>query len=232
MHVLIASGRWVAGRSTDPLARAEELTRVLAAAGHASTHVPAPARKSPRFRRVSAWLHDPLHERDLAVAIRAVEPDVVHVVGFASGTSTRLPWVARALGLPCTLEVEAADILCHRGDLVHAAGEPCRLSDHGPNCVACCLVPTPGRRGLSRAGALLARAARVLRDLSPFPTELALRNRRDAVAAGLAVTSVLVVRDEPSRQAAISLGIEPARISADRSPAALLALWLRLQGHA
>lgn len=227
MHVLIASGHHWAPRPNDRQARARELSAFLRERAHVATVVEAPPRARPPFRRVAAWLVDPVHERDVAVAVRGHAPDVVHLLGCAAGSSVRLAWVVRSLGVPCTMEIEAVDLLCHRGDLVHADGQACQVAGQPEQCAVCCRTHTVGR-GLSRAGVLLARVAQCLGDASPFPTRLAFANRRDLLGAALADADAVVVRDQAGRDAALALGVAAHRVVTDPLPDTLLALWASL----
>ncbi len=188
----------------------------------------AAAAPRPTFRRLGAALHDPLHERATAQAVRAHPTlQVVHVLGMGDGVSVHLPWVARSLGWRCTLEVDAAGLLCHRGDLIDETGQPCAHAHDPQRCAACCRMHTPGRASLSRVGATLAPATRWLGDVSPFPTPLAFRNRRDLVAAALVEPELVFARDAAARAAAMTLGVEPSRLRdcAADDIAPLLAAW-------
>lgn len=230
MHVLIATGQdWTATTAgKERAARVGALAAELTTSGHGSTVVaPAVRRQRPAFRAVNAVLADAQHEHEVAAAIRAVAPDVVHVVGCGGGTSIHLAWIATSLGVPCCVEVEREVLLCHRGDLVHAAGEKCEVYDDAARCAACCRARTPGRVGLSAAGVAVARATTWLGDLAPFPTPFAFRNRRDMVAAALSDASAVIVLDDGTRQAVVDVGVPPDKIHLARG-VALLGLWRSL----
>lgn len=182
----------------------------------------------PTFRRIGAALHDPLHERATAQAVRAHPTlQAVHVLGMGDGVSVHLPWVARSLGLRCTLEVEATSLLCQRGDLIDETGQPCARAHDPQRCAACCRVYTAGRPSLSRLSAALARATAWLGDVSPFPTPLTFVNRRDLLAAALVEPELVFARDAAARAAAMALGVEPSRLRdcAADDVAPLLAAW-------
>ena len=231
MRVLIAYGHtWASTTAADAAAsRAQSLAAALMASGHESNVVAAMARARPAFRKVGAPLEDPRHEYAVAATIRAFAPDVVHLLGCGGGTSIHLPWIARALGVASIVEVEAAALLCHRGDLVHASGEACLVTDDAARCAACCCARTRGRAGLSAAGAIAARATRWLGDVAPFPTPLAFRNRRDLLSAALSEAAAVVVRDEAGRRAALALDLPAAHLHLlTESHAALLPLWTSL----
>lgn len=230
MRVVIASGHVWPHADTDHAARAAELAEFLQVRAHRAHVVMAPPRRPPAFRRVGAWLVDPVHERDVAVAVRADAPDLVHVLGCGAGTSTRLAWIAHALGASCSVEVDAAHLLCHRGDLLHADGEACTVAAQPAQCAACCRRYTPGRGGLSRSGAALAWAVRVLGDASPFPTELTFRNRRDLMIAALQDVDLVVVRDQAGDDAARALGVDRHKIATVPDHDALLRQWTSLAG--
>jgi hypothetical protein len=224
LHVLLVVGPdWRMERSV----RAQELAGALRSAGHAATVLAAPARREPAFRQVMAPLQDAHLEHAAAVAIRAGNFDLVHAVGCAGGASVHVPWIARALGVPCTIEVEPAIAVCHRGDLLHSSGAPCAIVDDPARCAACCRARTAaGRRGLGDVQAGLAWATRWLGDAAPFPTSLAFRNRRDLIAAGLAEAHAVVVRDDASLQAVRGLGVPDSRIHLLQG--SLLPLWSSL----
>jgi len=210
-------------------ARAAALASHLSAAGHDPMVVLAAPRRTPAFRKVGRFLDDPVHERAVTAEIRAKDPDVVHVIGCGGGTSVHLTWIARALGVPCTLEVEAAEALCHRGDLVHASGAPCTVVDDPERCAACCATATPGRAGPGAFAAALARVTgRLGFALTPAP--LALRNRCDAIAGALVDAHAIVVADDAAR--ALLLAVAPAaRVQVLPAPAtaALVELWRTLR---
>ena len=231
MRVLIAYGHtWASSTPADAAAaRAQSLVAALIAGGHESTVVASPARERPAFRKITAPLEDPRHEHEVAAMIRAWAPDVVHVLGCGGGTSMHLPWIARALGVASVVEVDAAALSCHRGDLVHASGEACLVTDDAARCTACCCARTRGRAGLSVAGTIAALATRWLGDVAPFPTPLAFRNRRDLLSAALNEAAAIVVRDETGRRAALALDLPAARLHLlTESHAALMPLWASL----
>ena len=230
MHILIATGQdWTATTvGKERAARVGALAAELTTSGHAATVVvPAVRREPPAFRAVNAVLADPHHEHAVAATIRAVAPDVVHVVGCGGGTSIHLAWIARSLGVPCCVEVEREVLLCHRGDLVHAAGEKCEVYDDAERCAVCCRARTRGRVGLSAAGVAVARATTWLGDLAPFPTPFAFRNRRDMVAAALSDASTVIVLDDGTRQAVVGVGVPSDKIHL-ASEVTSLALWRSL----
>ncbi|MEZ5967422.1 MAG: hypothetical protein R3F56_26530 [Planctomycetota bacterium] len=186
-------------------------------------------RAPPSFRRVGAWLGDAEHERELAVRVRATDPDVVHVLGCGGGTSSRLAWIARSLGSACTLTVEVGDLLCHRGDLVHARGGACAAPDQPPLCAVCARSYVTGRPGLSRFASACAWVARGLGDASPFPSALAFRNRRDLLASALQDADLVLARDGAARAAALGLGVGAEWVTLlPPEPDTLVGLWSNL----
>ncbi len=230
MRVLIAYGHtWASSSAADAAAsRAQSLAAALIAGGHESNVVAPTARARPAFRKVGARLEDAQHEHAVAATIRAFAPEVVHVLGCGGGTSMHLPWIARALGVASVVEVDAAALLCHRGDLVHESGDACLITDDAARCAACCCARTRGRAGLSAAGAIAARATRWLGDVAPFPTPLAFRNRRDLLSAALSEAAAVVVHDEAGWRAALALDLPASRLHLLESHAALWPLWTTL----
>ena len=211
MRVLIVGGRrWRLVEDSTRAQRAEDLCRGFAAAGCEVALVAASARAAPAFRKVSATLGDSLHEREVAAAVRRLEPHVALVCGLGAGTSARLPWMLAALGIPCAVEVEFAALACHRGDLRFMGREACTVFDDPARCAACCSVRAPG--GLSALGAAGARSLGWLRASSPFPSEAGLRNRRDELLAALDDVRLVLTEGDAERQQVIAFGVEARRV--------------------
>lgn len=211
MRVLVVGGRrWRLVEDVTRARRAEELSRGFAAAGHEVALVAPAVRAAPALRKVSATLGDALHERDVAVTVRRLEPHVALVCGLGAGTSARLPWMLAALGIPCAVEVELAALVCHRGDLRFMGREACAVFDDPARCAACCSARAPG--GLSALGAAGARSFGWLRASSPFPSEARLRHRRDELLAALEDVQLVLAESELERQRVIAFGVETRRV--------------------
>ncbi|MCA8966034.1 MAG: hypothetical protein H6838_13545 [Planctomycetes bacterium] len=100
---------------------------------------------APLHRVGDAILHDEL-ERELANDLRARAADLVLHVGLGARGSANLLWLADRMGSRALAVVRAAEVLCHRGDLVDHRGESCTAIDDAERCRRCC------SKGLRRAG--------------------------------------------------------------------------------
>ncbi len=100
---------------------------------------------APLHRVADAVLHDEL-ERELANELRARSADVVLHVGLGARGSANLLWLADRMGSRAMAVVRAAEVVCHRGDLVDERGESCTTLDDAARCRRCCSA------GLRRAG--------------------------------------------------------------------------------
>lgn len=91
----------------------------------------------PPLRRVGANASDPLSERQLAAELRAHPAAVVVQCGVGAGGSPNLLWLAERMGCPAFAIARAAEVLCARGDLVHATGAACVVADDAERCRRC-----------------------------------------------------------------------------------------------
>jgi hypothetical protein len=131
---------------------------------------------------------------------------LVHVGAGARG-SPNLLWLADRMGTAPFAVVRSSEIVCQRGGLVDAVGQPCERFDDPARCRACCGGPWWGR---SRAADFV--------------------NRRELLVAGLQTARAVFVPTE--RDAALLEGLAvPARVLQVADPAATpAALAARLLG--
>jgi hypothetical protein len=228
MDVLLLSGRSGGGTPHPSRARAAALARDLAREGHAvrwicphGAHEPPPqapdgvelraVRSQPAgFHAVTHALSDAPTELALTESIRARLPDVVHVLAFGGVQSSVSLWIAEALGAPAVASVDAREVLCHRGTLLHASGAECTEWTSPARCHACCGVPFEG--GLTPARARRARWLRVFGAWSPYPKPVDFQNRFDLVISGLLSAKLVLAADEAQRAMLEAAGIAPRQL--------------------
>ncbi|MBX3465174.1 MAG: hypothetical protein KF830_18560 [Planctomycetes bacterium] len=146
------------------------------------------ARPFPRralgVHAVAAGTQDPALERALAHSLRAAPAAAVLHLGTGAGGSPSVTWLADRMGCAAFAVVRSAEIVCQRGDLVDAIGEPCTKFDDAARCRACC------RRSAWRQ-----------------PRADDLRNRWDLLLAGLLVAEAVFVADAADAERLASLGL-------------------------
>ncbi len=176
---LVAAGRavtWlaaVAGRRPPPLPQAPSGVerRVL------------PLRTRVALHRVAACNRHLELELELTALLRR-QPDcaVVHF-GVGANGSPNVNWLADRLGSPAFAVVRAAEVLCLRGDLVHASGERCASFLEPERCRRC--IASRWRR--ANAGAV--------------------RARNDLIAASLLASTAVFVADEADVDPLLAFGV-------------------------
>lgn len=158
MRVVLVSSP---GRSTEPhwsQAAAADLSRELVALGAdvecfrvASAAVTSLPPKVPGARAhdfslphvasvhlVTAGMQHVALERELARSLRREHADAVVHLGVGAGGSPNVLWLAERMGSRVFAVVRGAEVVCHRGDLVDAAGRACSRFDDAATCRACC----------------------------------------------------------------------------------------------
>ena len=161
------------------------------------------------FRSVQGRLFDPVGELALTRELRDEPPDVVHLFSCAGATSPMLAWICGRLGVPLLLDVDFAETVCHRGDLVDWTGAPCAQFDDAARCTKCCRTASAG--GPTRGGALLGALFAPLRGLSPFPKAVDFLNRLDVIVYSMMSAELIVVDTEANARSLAAAGV-PERL--------------------
>lgn len=208
------------GRATEPhwsAAAAADLAAALLAAGvgvewfhvaaaqSASPNVPGARvhhRVPPRalaVHAVSAAMQHLELERDLVRSLRAEHAAAVLHLGVGAGGSPNVLWLAERMGSRVFAVVRSAEIVCQRGDLVHADGLACTRHDDAERCRSCC------RRSWWR---------------SPQPDEF--QNRWDLLFGGLLVATAVFVRDAPEAEQLVAHGLAPRQLFAEHGTDAIV----------
>lgn len=146
---------------------------------------PLPA--APPLARVAAAHVHLAIETAMTRALRAAPAAAVVHVGLGAGGSPNVGWLAERLGSPVFAVVRAAEVVCHRGDLIDAAGAPCTSFLDAERCRRCCATAP-----------------------WPAPRVVDLHNRADLLAASLAAATVVFVRDAADAPLLTAFGV-PAR---------------------
>jgi hypothetical protein len=115
----------------------------------------------------------------------------VHDFGLGAPGSANALWIAERMGAVGVATVRAAEVLCHRQDLVDWQHQDCRVFDDPARCTRCCL--SPGARSLSVPAAFAGRSLAWLRGFSPFPNLHAFATRFDVAVGGLGSASLVLV---------------------------------------
>ena len=157
-------------------------------------------RRRPRVERVAAGLQHTGLEVALTRVLRARPADAVVHLGAGAGGSPNVGWVAARMGSPAFAVVRSAEVVCQRGDLVHASGAACERFDDAERCRACCA------RGVV---------------FGPRADDL--RNRRDLLLAGLAVAEAVFVEDDVGCARLVSYGLTARRLHATHDVTAIAA---------
>lgn len=187
MRLLLVTPRGGAGAADAQLAAA------LRGLGHDVQQLAAAAR-APAFHRVQAQVIDHRLEVRLAQRLRDGAVDVVHVLGYAGGSSCSPPWIARGLGVPVVVDAVAEHVLCHRRTLVDHRNESCRSFEDPARCRACCDV-----------------APRGLRRLLPFASRVQFQNRLEVALGHLQHADLVLVQDAESQELLAAAGL-PRRL--------------------
>ncbi len=77
-------------------------------------------------------------ERRLAGLLRVRPAGAVVHLGVGARGSTNVLWLAERMGARVFAAVRAAEVLCHRGDLVDERGRTCTTFDDADRCSVCC----------------------------------------------------------------------------------------------
>lgn len=169
----------------------------------------ATARATPaRWRLVQSPIEGPAMELLLTAEIRRALPEAVHVIGFGTGASSSLLWIARRMGVAPLVTLRARELLCHRQTLVDEQGRPCRAWADVRRCAECCLTATP--HGLTPGQSRLGRWLRPLGGWSPFPNQHAFLNRLEMILGGVDNAETILVEREEDRQLLVQAGISVA----------------------
>lgn len=171
--------------------------------------VPLRAR-TPPFARIAARSADVALDAALAGLLRPAAVDLVLHVGFGAPGSLLTPWLAVGMGAAAVACLRAAEVLCHRGTLVHRDGNECRTFADPDRCAQCCGAGRP-RHFLDRSDTAFASLAACERIVVPDEAD------RDLLAtAGLAPRAIVAVaRADAAHDAA----------AAERIVAALAPVW-------
>lgn len=184
--VLVAAGhtvRWLAAVDVDEPPPVQEGAEVLAVVG-----------PTPPFRKVQGRVTDTGLDIELTKSLRQRCSEIVHAVGFGAPGSVASLWLGERMGSRVVATVRAADVLCHRGTLVFADGQECRVWDDVERCLGCCT--TPWERGLGPWQSAAARALQWLGGLSPMPSKTEFQNRLELVLGGLGCAQRVFVASE------------------------------------
>lgn len=159
-----------------------------------------PLRRPPRVARVAAGLQHTELEVAVTRALRALPTDAVVHLGAGAGGSPNVGWLATRMGSRAFAVVRSDEVVCQRGDLVHATGTPCERFDDAERCRACCA------RGVL---------------FGPRADDL--RNRRDLLLAGLVVADAVFVEDEAGRARLTACGLAARHLHASHDVATIAA---------
>jgi hypothetical protein len=124
---------------------------------------------------------------------------VVHL-GVGARGSPNVLWVADCMGSAPIAVLRAAELVCHRGDLIHASGVACTKSDDPERCRVCCRASRWGH---------------------PHRTELL--NRSDLLVAGLLAAEAVFVETQADASLIAASGVPQRAIVADWAPLAIAA---------
>jgi hypothetical protein len=126
----------------------EELAEHLRAAGAGVDRLSATRPVRVPLHRVAGRYSDLDAEKALTGLLRENRIDAVLHVGVGAGGSQNLLWLPPRLGFVSVGVVRAAEVLCHRGDLVDRDGAACVDFLDPERCARCC------RSGPRRASAI------------------------------------------------------------------------------
>jgi len=130
-------------------------------------------------------------ERRLTQVLRDASAAVVVHVGLGARGSPNVCWLAERLGALPSAVVHAAEVVCHRGDLVDHRGAPCGEFLQPDRCRQCC-------RGALR-----------------LPAADAFRNRSDLLAASLLACRNVFVPAPPDVAQITAFGVTARALVAD-----------------
>jgi hypothetical protein len=124
---------------------------------------------------------------------------VVHL-GVGARGSPNVLWIADCMGSAPIAVLRAAEVVCQRGDLIHASRVACTKSDDAERCRLCCKASRWGH---------------------PHRTELL--NRWDLLAAGLLAAETVFVPTQHDAGLLAASGVPQRTIVADWAPQAIAA---------
>ena len=122
---------------------------------------------------------------------------VVHL-GVGARGSPNVLWIADCMGSAPIAVLRAAEVVCQRGDLIHATGVACSKFDDAERCRLCCRASWWGH---------------------PHRTELL--NRSDLLAAGLLAAETVFVPTQDDAGLLVASGVPQRTIVADWEPQAI-----------
>lgn len=213
--------RPLAGALARALSAAGRRVHWLCASGPGEPEPPPPAGvaftavrgRVPPFRSVVRRNVDVALDVALAHRLRPLARATVVHIGFGAPGSIATLWVADRMGARSVAFVRAAEVVCHRQDLVFADGAPCGEWTDPDRCARCCT--TAGPSGPSRAQERLCRWTRPLGPLQPFPRREHFAVRNDLMLASLQTAAVLVgTETERAQLVAAGLGAPSVRVVA------------------
>jgi hypothetical protein len=180
---------------------------------------------------VTARAGDTAADMALARALRARPADVFVHIGFGAPGTVTAPWLGDRMGAHVVAAVRAAEVLCHRGTLVHASGAPCTEFLDAARCARCCTTASPA--GPSRGEAALAKCFVVFGAWSPFPSPARFQNRSDLVLASLQLAVSVVTTDADDVGRLVAAGLPPRalqRVAVPEFASAIVAAALAATG--
>lgn len=159
----------------------------------------SPVRAEPPLHRVAAETADLPFERILQRSLREQPAVTVVHVGAGARGSPNVLWLADRMGSVAFAVVRAAEVVCHRGDLVDRRGAACTNFLDPEHCRRCC------------AGGWLRR-----------PAAVALANRADLLAGSLLAARAVFVATAADVTPLVAFGL-PERSLAVADTAAITA---------
>lgn len=162
------------------------------------TSPPAP------LHRVAAGTQDSTIESALVASLRAKPATAVVHVGVGARGSPNILWLADRMGSTPFAVAHSSEIVCHRGDLVHATGLACGTFDDAGRCSECC-AKSKWRR----------------------PRRADLHNRWDLLIAGLYSSAAVFVGEEVDCDRLAASGVPRRTLCVTRDPRVIGARVLR-----
>lgn len=149
---------------------------------------PVDVRPAPVWR-VAASRIDAANEFALVRLLRRMPVCAVVHLGIGGGGSPNMLWLAERMGARPIAVARAAEVVCHRGDLVHADGSACRESADPVRCQRC-LATSWWRR----------------------PATNDIVNRTDLLISSLMAAAAVFVPSSADIEPLVALGIRPAAV--------------------
>ena len=166
-----------------------------------AVHVRATQHAAPTPRHlVTKGRTDSALEVLLTRSLRERAAHVVVHLGVGARGSPNVLWIADCMGSGPIAVVRAAEVVCQRGDLIHATGAACTKFDDAERCRLCCRASWWGH---------------------PHRTELL--NRSDLLAAGLLAAETVFVETQADAGLLVASGVPQRAIVADWTPQAIAA---------